>query len=98
MRNWSAKIIEHGGSKRIAVYFEKNAKLIARIKRLPGAKWSQTLQVWHLPDHTANRIRFNLPQKDNGLNPDKKEVLTDFRHYLITKRYSENTIKTYTEF
>jgi hypothetical protein len=28
--NWSAKTITHKGSKRIAVYFEKNAELIAR--------------------------------------------------------------------
>jgi hypothetical protein len=28
--NWEAKIITHRGSKRIAVYFEKNAEFIAR--------------------------------------------------------------------
>ena len=28
--NWEAKIITHKGSKRIAVYFEKDAELIAR--------------------------------------------------------------------
>jgi integrase/recombinase XerD len=48
--NWEAKIITHRGSKRIAVYFEKNAELIARIKVVEGSRWSQTLGVWHLPD------------------------------------------------
>ena len=41
--NWEAKIITHKGSKRIAVYFEKNADLIARIKQIDGARWSQSL-------------------------------------------------------
>jgi integrase/recombinase XerD len=31
--NWEAKIITHKKEKRIAVYFEKNAELIARIKK-----------------------------------------------------------------
>ena len=30
--NWEAKIITHRKEKRIAVYFEKNPELIARIK------------------------------------------------------------------
>jgi hypothetical protein len=34
--NWSAKIITHKKEKRIAVYFEKDIDLIARIKRLDG--------------------------------------------------------------
>ena len=55
---WSAKIITHRNEKRIAVYFEKNTELVARIKQLDGARWSQTLKVWHLPDTDENRIRF----------------------------------------
>lgn len=58
--NWEAKIITHRGIKRIAVYFEKNAELIARIKKLEGSRWSQSLGVWHLPDTEENRIRFKL--------------------------------------
>ena len=40
---WTAKIITLKGSKRIAVYFEKNADLIARIKEIDGVRWSQSL-------------------------------------------------------
>jgi len=41
--NWEAKIITHKKEKRIAIYFEKNADLIARIKKLDGSRWSQSL-------------------------------------------------------
>ena len=39
---WSAKIVSHKGEKRIAVYFEKNTDLIARIKKVEGSRWSQS--------------------------------------------------------
>jgi len=58
--NWEAKLIKHKGESRIAVYFEKNAEWIARIKKLEGVRWSQTLKAWHLPDTEENRIRFKL--------------------------------------
>ncbi|MFV8368025.1 hypothetical protein [Flavobacterium sp. LB2R40] len=58
--NWSAKIITHNKEKRIAVSFEKNTKLIARIKEINGARWSQSLVIWHIPDTNENRIRFKL--------------------------------------
>ena len=48
---WTAKTIRHKGEQRIAVYFEKNADLITRIKKLAGSRWSQSLKVWHLPDN-----------------------------------------------
>ena len=57
---WEAKLIKHRNEKRIAVYFEKNADLIVRIKQLEDAKWSQTLKVWHLPDTDENRVRFKI--------------------------------------
>ena len=57
---WEAKILTHKKEKRIAVYFKKDADLIARIKQIDGARWSQTLGVWHLPDTEENRIRFKI--------------------------------------
>lgn len=43
------KLLKHCGEPRIAVYFEKNAALIRRIKAVEDARWSQTKDVWHLP-------------------------------------------------
>ena len=57
---WRAKIIKHRGESRIAVSFEKNAELIARIKLVSGSRWSQTNNVWHVPDTDNNRKKFHL--------------------------------------
>ena len=57
---WEAKLIKHNGENRIAVYFEKNQDLIARIKQIEDARWSQQKTVWHLPDTQENRLRFNI--------------------------------------
>jgi integrase/recombinase XerD len=51
---WAAKLIKHNSENRIAVYFEKNQDLIARIKQIEGARWSQQKTVWHLPDTVEN--------------------------------------------
>ena len=97
--NYTAKIIEHKQQKRIAVYYDNNPELIARFKKLPDAKWSATLKVWHLPDTPENRARFNLEAM--VMSPfialDKIEQIENFKRYLNTKRYSPNTVKTYAE-
>jgi integrase/recombinase XerD len=96
--NWEAKIITHKKEKRIAVYFEKNAALIARIKKLGGSRWSQSLRVWHLPDTAENRNRFQLVSMSPSLPSDESlEQITKFIQWLSSKRYSPNTIKTYSE-
>ncbi len=96
--NWSAKIITHKGSKRIAVYFEKNAEFIARIKEIDGARWSQSLVAWHLPDTEENRIRFKIPPISHSI-PSAEGIaqIEKFKQYLRSKRYSESTIATYSE-
>jgi integrase/recombinase XerD len=96
---FTAELIEHRNKKRIAVWYDHEQELIERFKKLPDAKWSKTLQVWHLPDTAENRARFKIEPK--SLIPhialDKIEQIEKFKRYLSTKRYSENTIKTYTE-
>ncbi len=96
--NWSAKIITHKKVKRIAVYFEKNADLIARIKLLEGSRWSQTLQAWHIPDTEENRIRFKLTPLSHTI-PSSEGItqIEKFKQFLRSKRYSESTIVTYSE-
>lgn len=94
--NWRAEPIKHRGENRIAVYFEKNAEWIARIKKLENVKWSATLKAWHLPDNDENRKRFKL---DPTLNLSEEQALkiAEFIRWLKSKRYSESTIKTYSE-
>lgn len=96
--NWSAKIITHKKIKRIAVYFEKNADLIAKIKLVEGSRWSQTLKAWHIPDTDENRKRFKIALVSYSL-PSEEGVyqIEKFKQFLRSKRYSESTIVTYSE-
>jgi site-specific recombinase XerD len=95
---WEAKLITHRGEKRIAVLFEKKAELIARIKKLEGAVWSQTRGVWHLPDTEENRVRFKLVPKSHSIPSEEgSKQIEKFKQWMRSKRYSESTIATYSE-
>src|ERR1043165_1715870 len=95
---WEAKIITHKKEKRIAVYFEKNSELIARIKKLDGSRWSQTLGVWHLPDTLGNRMKFRITETSvKHPSAEGIEQIEKFKHWLLSRRYSNNTIKIYCE-
>ncbi len=93
---WEAKTIKHKKESRIAVLFEKDADLIERIKKVEGSRWSQSLGLWHVPDTEENKERFKIvvPVK---LCEQKTEQITKFCNYLKSKRYSESTVKTYSE-
>ncbi len=98
--NWEAKIISHKKESRIAVYFEKDAALISRIKKLEGSRWSQTLGVWHLPDSIENRIRFKIvdpPIKNlyTTISEANQTVLQYYIEAIQLKGYSTSTLKTY---
>ncbi|MDO9260525.1 MAG: tyrosine-type recombinase/integrase [Flavobacteriaceae bacterium] len=95
--HWEANIKTHRGESRIVVYFEKNAKLITRIKQFDGARWSQQLKAWHLPDNEVNRHHFNLNVIVKELSEEGKIALHFFKQWLQSRRYSINTIKTYSE-
>lgn len=94
--NWTAKLVTHHAKPRIAVYFEKNADWIARIKKLEDARWSQTLKAWHVPDNEENRKRFKL-ELPIVLSEVHLQKIEQFKQWLNSKRYSPNTIKTYSE-
>jgi integrase/recombinase XerD len=94
---WKAEPIKHKGENRIAVRFEKKRELIERIKKLEDARWSMTLCAWHLPDTAANRVRFKLAPAAVQISSDRLEQMKEFSMWLKSQRYSENTVKTYTE-
>jgi integrase/recombinase XerD len=93
---WKATLLTHRGEKRIAVYFEKNKELIARIKKLNHVQWSATLGAWHLPDTDEYRLQFKL-EKRFVQNTTHTAKIKSFKRWLASKRYSESTIKTYTD-
>ncbi len=96
---WTAKLVKHRNQNRIAIYFEKNADWIARIKKLTDARWSVTLNCWHLPDTIENRIRFKLEDVPIIKRPSAEGIIQieKFRYWLLSKRYSDNTVRSYTE-
>lgn len=53
-------LIHYRGSNRIAVQFEYNKALNARLQKVPGARWSKTLGCWHIPDTPENRVKCGL--------------------------------------
>lgn len=93
---YTTELIIHKGKKRIAVAFEKNQELITRFKKLDGAEWSATLKTWHLPDTAEYRQKFKLPT-EKQLSTETQLQTEKFIQWLHSKRYSESTIKTYTE-
>jgi integrase/recombinase XerD len=95
---WTAKPIVHKSEKRIAVYFEKNANLIARIKEIDGARWSQQKTLWHIPDTIENRIRFHITPLAHSM-PSTEGIaqIEKLKQWMRSKRYSESTISTYSE-
>ncbi|CAM4403079.1 tyrosine-type recombinase/integrase [Flavobacterium terrigena] len=96
--NWKAKTILYKNTPRIAVYFEKNERLIARIKTFTDARWSVDKMFWHLPDTETNRLHFKLPLAHTLVpNSEGIESISTFKNYLLSKRYSQNTITTYCE-
>jgi integrase/recombinase XerD len=95
---WTAKLIKYSKENRIAVTFEKNAELISRIKKIENARWCPKMKFWHLPDNFENRARFKLTQQEDTIpSAEGIEQLQRFSQWLLSKRYSLNTIKTYTE-
>jgi integrase/recombinase XerD len=96
--NWKAKLLKYHGESRIAIYFEKNPDWTARIKLQEGSRWSQTLGVWHLPDTFENRMKFQIVETSiKHPSPEGITQIEKFKHWLLSRRYSDNTIKTYTE-
>ncbi|MGZ9675685.1 site-specific tyrosine recombinase/integron integrase [Flavobacterium sp. GNP001] len=96
--NWKATALTHKNETRIAVYFDRNPDLIARIKQFEGARWSQSLRAWHVPATPENVVRFRveIPETHHPSTEGVHEIIK-FQNWLRSKRYSENTIKTYSE-
>ena len=93
---WKAIAIKHREEKRIAVYFNYNQELIARLRKLEDVRWSLTLKAWHLPDNEENRKRFKI-ESEKCLTAIHHKKIENYKRWLIAKRYSQNTIKTYIE-
>lgn len=92
------KIGIHKNQNVIFILFEKDSNLIQEVKKISGSFWSQSKKVWYVLDTESNRFLFNLePQSASLPSEEGMKHLQKFSYWLKSKRYSENTIKTYTE-
>jgi len=78
--------------------FAYDAKKVAAVKKLPGARWSKTHNTWLVAPTPMNgkklRTIFQLPDTP----PSVVQVeMTRFKEYLEAKRMSPNTVKSYVE-
>lgn len=102
---WKVEAIEHDGHKRIALRFEKRAEWEALVRTLTGARWSARLKTWHIADVTPHRewcgldivVPSYIPKSSIDFTPGATEHIETFIRWMRSKRYSENTIKTYTD-
>ncbi len=90
---WQVKVVKHREEKRIVVRFKRDAKLIKQIKKIAGARWSRSLSAWHIPYTKENSKRFGLQQVSKKV----KDETSKFEKWLLSRRYSNSTIKTYTK-
>lgn len=54
------ELVTHRGEHRIAVRFEYRKDLLQQIRKVAGARWSQSLRSWHVPDTYVNRAKCGL--------------------------------------
>lgn len=91
---WKAELVILRGEKRIAVHFPQYSEFIIRMKKLLGAKWSNTLKSWHVPDTLEYREQFKIVGSRDPLL-DKAKEIEAFKLWMRSKRYSDSTINTY---
>lgn len=90
---WNAKIFKHKGENRISVVFENTPENFNTLRNVPDHRWSQSLRTWHIPDTAENRKTLGLDDQKKQTKPE----IMQFVYWLKSRRYSENTIKTYSE-
>ena len=93
---WRAVAVEHRGQNRIAVFFEKTDDLVKRFRKFSGAKWSNELVAWHIPDNDENRLKFAITEKKTAkISANNQHILTQFIETIQLKGSSSSTLKTY---
>lgn len=93
---WTANLVKLQKVRWIAVYFPNHPKWIARIKKYHGARWERSLRAWLIPDLPENRRIFKI-EPEIILSSQHLQRIKTFSSWLKSKRYSENTIKVYTD-
>jgi len=112
MKNVTVKIDRHRDEEVICFICEKDLQLIEILKTKLNAHWSATKKCWYLPISQFNLNKafeafksiawLDLKNLPHTSNEDKYQIDTQqekerFEKWLKFRRYSPNTIKTYTD-
>lgn len=111
MHTIQLKRIQYKSQVWLELNFPYDKDLVQLVKTLPGIRYSNTRRSWLLdfsPNKPAmletifgSKIRFenNIPAKflAGGIPDGVMQKLEHFIHYMQSKRYSPNTIHTYTD-
>lgn len=95
------EIGKHRDQNVIFIRFDYDAKLVTRVKKLVGSKWSRTHSSWYVPDVHTYREKFGLEDRLVSKNAYtniasvNKNALERYISTLQLKGYSQSTIKTY---
>ncbi len=67
MKSIAIERVIHKGESRIALRFAFDSELIAIVKELPGAKWSQTMNCWHIQEGSNMYIEISRVFKGKAI-------------------------------
>lgn len=108
MANIAYQLITHRNKPRILVQFAHNKTWNERIKKVPDARWSNTLKGWHIPDNEVNRKKCGIAEQSElaivqtkvinsriRISANNKEQLLLYLEQLALKKYSKSTLQTY---
>ncbi len=101
----------HNNKKVIFVQFEKDVDLIRIVKSIPRSRWSSSKIAWYLPETKKNvqilKEKFQdkaniIFEKENkpfieNILPETISQIESFRKWMIHKRYSSSTVKSYVD-
>jgi len=105
---------KHKNQSQIFITFKYDDYLISLVRKIEGAKWSNSLRSWYVADNEKNAQLIKntfggitsldsskISTKktfERNLTENQRVLLNDFYLYLKGKRYSKSTIQTYTFF
>jgi integrase/recombinase XerD len=101
----STQLINHHGEQRILVKMPYRQDLIAKVKSIPGRKYSKTYKCWHLPNTKASSDALTeaFASEDKSKQTFYPGIINDFwlskvetfKQYLSQQRYASKTISAY---
>jgi integrase/recombinase XerD len=93
----TAEPVIHNDENRIKLVFSYDKELIEKVKKIPGARWSQTMKCWHVPDTneclTYMQNFIGCPITTNSVQNEKMQVSKN--EESPTSMIADSTIVTF---